>query len=194
MFKYNNLTRRIVTTISALIILCSSVISSEIDGIFFNDQYPVQGVTVSLRGTSILNYMMVIKAYAGALYLEKGNPSDQALSDKPRILELYYFHSIDAGDFRESTIEMIKKNTDADGFVRITNQLEIFNGFYRDVKPGYRYRAEYIPGKGTTLYLNGKFLGTVKGAEFSRAFFSIWIGEKPIDKKFKYNLLGKKNE
>jgi hypothetical protein len=85
---------------------------------------------------------------------------------------------------------MIKKNIDPAGFRRIENHIIIFNTFYRDVTPGDRYRAEYNPGDGTTLYLNGKALGTIKGDEFSKAFFSIWIGKNPIDKKFRDRLLG----
>jgi hypothetical protein len=136
--------------------------------------------------------MLVIKAYAGALYLKSDLPSHQALSETPRILELYYLHKISAEDFRTSTAEMIRKNTTSDEFNRIAGNLEIFNGFYRDVNPSDRYRAEYLPGTGLTLYLNGKPLGTVKSSEFSKAFYSIWIGKNPIDKKFRDILLGRK--
>lgn len=174
-----------------LIISCINLHSAQIDGVYFKEIYPSPSGDLNLRGLSILNYMLVIKAYAGALYLKPSTNSDQALSSAPRILELYYFHKIAAEDFRESTIEMIKKNTDSAGFIRIESQLDIFNAFYRDVIPSDRYRAEYTPENGTTLYLNGKALGTIKGDEFSKAFFSIWIGKNPIDKKFRDRLLGK---
>lgn len=194
MIKYNILKIKIIFLITALILSGSTLNSAQIGGIFFNNEYTLSSVKLSIRGYSILNYMMLIKAYAGALYLESGTPPDQALSDKPRIIELYYFHKISAADFSESTMEMIKKNTNTQVFSRIKNQVDIFNGFYSDVKPGDRYRAEYTPAKGTTLFLNGKTLGTIKGAEFSKAFFSIWIGDNPIDKKFRDALLGKNNE
>lgn len=181
----------IILIISAVLTLaCSNIYSAQIEEVYFNDSYSLPSGEITLRGYSILNYMMIIRAYAGALYLKPGIASDQALSGTPRILELYYFHKISANDFRESTIKMIKKNTDSAGFSRIENQIYSFNGLYRDVKPGDRYRSEYIPEKGTTLYLNGKALGTIQGDEFSRAFFSIWIGKNPIDKKFRDRLLG----
>jgi len=184
-----NITKLIITAL--ITISVSSLNSAQIGGVFFQDAYPSNSGNLNLRGYSILNYMMVIKAYAGALYLQPSINYDQALSATPRILELYYFHKISAEDFRESTMEMIKKNTDSSGFRRIENQLDTFNTFYRDVIPGDRYRAEYTPAGGTTLYLNGKALGTIKGDEFSRAFFSIWIGKNPIDKKFRDRLLGR---
>jgi len=192
MLKPENFKIKIAVFIFAIIISGTSLNSARIEEVYFNDEYSITGVKLSLRGYSILNYMMIIRAYAGALYLENLTPSDQSLYDKPRILELYYFHKISAEDFRESTIEMIKKNTDPAGFSRIKKQINTFNAFYRDVNPGDRYRAEYNPDKGTTLYLNGKSLGTINGNEFSKAFFSIWIGKNPIDKKFRDRLLGKK--
>lgn len=164
--------------------------SAGIEGISFKDDYDVNNIKLPIRGYAVLNYMLVIKAYAGALYLPSGLPPALALSETPRILELYYFHEISADDFRVSTIEMIKRNTTPEEFLRIEPTMNTFNGFYKKVKPGDRYRAEYNPLKGTTLYLNGKALGSVKGGEFSKAFFSIWIGKKPIDKKFSNRLLG----
>ncbi|PKL19512.1 MAG: hypothetical protein CVV49_00300 [Spirochaetae bacterium HGW-Spirochaetae-5] len=184
-----NITKLILTAILSL--SGSGLYSAQIGGVHFQDVYPSTSGNLNIRGYSILNYMMVIKAYAGALYLKPSVSSDQALSAAPRILELYYFHKISADDFRESTIEMIKKNTDSAGFGRIENQLNAFNAFYRDVVPGDRYRADYTPENGTTLYLNGRALGTIKSDEFSKAFFSIWIGKNPIDKKFRDRLLGR---
>jgi hypothetical protein len=185
------LKRYLIQSLAALFITVN-LFSAEVEGIVFNDEYLLTGEKLQIRGYSVLNYMLVIKAYAGALYLRSQTTPDQALSDIPRILELYYFHKISAQDFRDSTTEMIKKNTSPDEFSGIKSQLDQFNGLYRDVNPGDRYRAEYIPGKGTTLYLNGRALGSINGREFSRAFFSIWIGKNPIDKKFRDQLLRKK--
>lgn len=175
-----------------LLSVTASLRAAEIDGINFNDNYSVGNRILNLRGFAILNYMVVIKAYVGALYMEKGIPSSSVLGDTPRILELHYLHNISAEDFRVSTKEMIKRNTSEAEFNIISGRLTTFNSFYRDVKPGDRYRAEYLPGKGTTLYFNGTPLGTVPGNDFSKAFFSIWIGKNPIDKKFRDRILGRK--
>ncbi len=168
------------------------LISAVIDGIPFNDRYEVNGAQLNLRGLAVLNYMLVIRAYAGALYLPPDAASSQALADRPRILELHYFHAISAEDFRESTAEMIRRNTTVREFNEMSRQVSAMNALYRSVRPGDRYRAEYDPARGTTLYLGGRALGTVEGAAFSRAFFSIWIGGNPIDRAFRDRLLGKR--
>jgi hypothetical protein len=33
--------------------------------------------------------------------------------------------------------------------------------------------------------LKGKLMGTVKGIDFKKALFSIWLGEKPVDSSLK---------
>jgi hypothetical protein len=172
-------------------LLCASpALTAQIDGVTFADEYRAGDVKLAIRGYAILNYMLVIRAYAGALYLTPATPSSQALSDTPRVLELHYFHSISAEDFRTSTTEMIRRNTTPEAFNGIRREIDVMNALYRNVSPGDRYRAEYIPGKGTTLYLKGKALGTVRGELFSKAFFSIWIGSNPIDRSFRDRLLG----
>jgi len=60
------------------------------------------------------------------------------------------------------------------------------------METGDRYSLTYIPGKGTELALNGEHKGTIEGSEFAAALFSIWLGNKPIDKTFKKQILGLK--
>ena len=59
-----------------------------------------------------------------------------------------------------------------------------------DVKPGDRYSLTYIAGIGTELALNGKPKGTIEGLELAAALFSIRLGNKPINKSFKKQILG----
>ena len=59
-----------------------------------------------------------------------------------------------------------------------------------DVEPGDRYTLTYIPGEGTELALNGVPRGTIAGADFAAAIFTLWLGDKPIDERFKQSLLG----
>ena len=71
------------------------------------------------------------------------------------------------------------------------DRLAKLNRAYVDVKPGDRYTLTYVPGKGTTLRLNGNPLVTVEGADFATAYFRIWLGEDPISPQLRDLLLGK---
>ncbi len=162
------------------------------EGDAFAEQKTIDGYALTLRGSDLLRYMVFIKAYEGALYLQEGKTADQALDEgTARCLVLHYFQPIKAGDFAEATTEMIKKNVSPERFAFLLPKIDKFNAFYRDITPGDRYTAAYTPENGTRLWLNGNLLGRVAGAEFASAFFAIWIGENPIDKKFRDRLLGK---
>jgi len=159
----------------------------------FAEQKTIDGYLLTLRGTGVLRYMVFIKAYQGAFYLQEGKTADQALDERAaRCLVLHYLQEIRAEDFAAATKEMIKKNVSPDRFASLVPKIEKFNGFYRDIAPGDRYTAAYIPGGGTRLWLNDKLLGRVEGAAFASAFFAIWIGDHPIDKTFRDRMLGKR--
>jgi hypothetical protein len=178
-------------TLVLILLVSPSLHGAQIEGVNFEDTAVISGKTATLRGTGLLRYMLFIKAYVGAFYLEKGISSSDALTDVPRRLVLHYFHAIPGEDFATATTEMIKKNVSYSRFRALQPEIAQLNALYKDVKPGDEYRATYIPGIGTELALNGTVLGVVPGAEYSAAFFSIWIGKNPIDKGFRNNLLGK---
>ena len=72
----------------------------------------------------------------------------------------------------------------------LQNQIAYHNSLYVDIEPGDRYSLSYTPGQGTVLALNGRPLGTIEGADFAAALFSIWLGPNPADAGFKTALLG----
>ena len=169
-----------------------SLHAAQIEGVVFEDSYNARGRTLSLRGTGLLRYMVFIKAYVGAFYVDQNHKTRKAFDDVAKRLELHYFHAIPAADFVKSTTIMIEKNISPRQAERLRPFIDQMNALYKDVQPGDRYAATYIPGIGTELALNGKPLGIVPGFEFANAYLSIWLGKNPIDKGFRDHLLGKK--
>ncbi len=173
-----------------LISLSTPAPAAQLDNVFFPDRYIEDDVDLKIRGTGVLRYMVFVKAYAGGLYLPEEVPSDDALSEVPKRLEVEYFHAIKGEDFGPATRKMIAKNVDDLTLQRLESKIELHGRMYEDVKPGDRYSLTYIPGRGTELALNGEPKGTIEGSEFAAALFSIWLGNKPIDKSFKKQILG----
>ena len=163
---------------------------AEIEGVYFQNSYERDGIKMEIRGTGLFRYLGFIKAYVGALYLEEGSSVEDVLSDKPKRLEVEYFHALKGEDFGITTNKVIAKNTDALTLEKIRPQIDFHNSLYEDVRPGDRYSLTYIPGKGTELALNGKAKGIIKGADFASALFSMWLGESPMNEPFKKQLLG----
>jgi hypothetical protein len=104
-------------------------------------------------------------------------------------LEVEYFHAIKGEDFGPATNKVMAQNVDKETFERLRPRVEKHNALYKDVQPGDRYSLTYIPGKGTELKLNGSPLGTIEGADFAAALYAMWLGDKPMNKSFKQQLL-----
>lgn len=166
-----------------------SVEAAEIEGIYFDDRFAIADTSLKLRGAGLLRVMVFAKIYVAALYLPDGHPSKLALSDVPKRLEVEYLRSIAGDDFGPATLKKISENVDPQTYERLLPRIEYHNSLYQDVQPGDRYALTYIPGKGTELTLNGETKGTVEGADFAAALFSIWLGPKPISESLKKELL-----
>jgi hypothetical protein len=177
-------------TVLMLIAQPSYTNATEIADVKFDKSYQISGNELELKGVGLLRYLGLIKAYAGALYLEDGASVDEALADKAKRIEVQYMMAFKGEDFGPATVKMMKKNVSQDTLERLRDQIDYHNSLYEDVEPGDRYSLTYIPGKGTELALNGEPKGIIGGSEFASALFSIWIGKKPIDKSFKKQILG----
>jgi hypothetical protein len=164
--------------------------AAEKAGVQFDDAYMDARISLPRRGVGILKYMMVIRVYTAAFYMDDGIPSEAVLSDVPKRLVIHYFRGIDADDFARSTDALILKNVGRALFERLRPRIDELNGMYEDVRPGDRYALTYIPGAGTTMALNGIIKGTFMGTDMARAIFSMWFGEKPLDASLKKALLG----
>jgi hypothetical protein len=173
-------------------ILCMAckVNGALIKGISFDEDCIVNHKRLTLRGVGLLKYRMVVNAYVGGFYLEEKTPINDRFADVERRLELHYFHAIPSDNFIKATSKTIKKNVSLNQYEKLYPYIQQMNALYLNVKPGDRYIATYIPGKGTELALNGKPLGLVPGSDFSKAYFEIWLGDNPLNEDFRNALLG----
>jgi hypothetical protein len=51
-------------------------------------------------------------------------------------------------------------------------------------------RLVYILGKGTVVIITGKEYGIIPGADFYQALLMAWLGDSPISRSLKKELLG----
>ena len=179
-----------------LAVLCVTATASgasakDIEGVTFADQIRATGMAMRLNDVGLMRYRYVIKAYVAALYLGDGARANDVLADAPKRLEIEYFYAIKASGFANATNEGIAANVPTETVTKLRPRIDELNALYRDVKPGDRYALTYVPGVGTELALNGATLGTVAGADFAAAVFSIWLGPKALDESLKTQLLGR---
>jgi len=161
-----------------------------VEGIDFQRSVTVRDNHLTLQGYGLLRYMLFIKAYVGALYLPQAAGAADVLGPVAKRLELQYFHAIKGEDFARATRTKIADNTTPVQAEQLRSRIEQLVALYEDVQPGDRYTLTYVPGRGTELALNDRSLGTVRGSDFARALFAVWLGDNPIDTDFRDVLLG----
>lgn len=172
-----------------VLVLAGRASAATIEGVGFADTFATDGVPMRINCVGLLRYMVVIKGYVAALYLGEGAPAERVLSDVPKRLELHYFYAIKGSDFGMAADKILAQNQDAETLQRLRPRIARMHALYEDVKPGNRYALTYIPGKGTELALDGISKGVIEGDDFAAAYFSIWLGAKPIDASLRDQLL-----
>ena len=71
-------------------------------------------------------------------------------------------------------------------------EIKTFTEFFsEDIVEGDTYNITYQTGVGVVCYKNNKELGSIKGMDFKKALFGIWLGTNPADSKLKSGMLGK---
>jgi hypothetical protein len=109
-----------------------------VDGVSFNGTVDIMDQRLHLHGAGLLKYMVLIKAYAGALYLPESVPSENVLKPVAKQLVLEYFHPIKGEDFAKATRKKIADNVTADQLSGLQSRVDRLAALYRDVKPGDR--------------------------------------------------------
>ncbi len=170
-------------------LLAAPALAAEIEGVRFAPSIRVRDTSLLLHGVGLLRYRWIIKAYVAGLYLGPGVAPSAVLDDVPKRLEIHYFYAIDGEAFGPAASTVLRGSLDAATLARLEPRIDAMNALYEDVVPGDRYALTYLPGIGTELSKNDVPRGTVSGADFAAAYFSIWLGAKPIDSDLREQLV-----
>jgi hypothetical protein len=156
----------------------------------FAEELSISNKKLKLLGTGLYYYKIFIKVAAAALYVDPQTKKADVLADVAKCLEMQYFWSVKASDLVAGSQAILARNLSDEHRAQLAPQIKDMFKLYQNVADGDRVALMYIPKVGTTLLHNGKRLGTIAGAEFAAAYFSIWLGDKPLDSSLKRQLLG----
>jgi hypothetical protein len=173
----------------AVLLGAASSGAAEIEGVEFDERVTAGERVLALQSVGLLRYRVIFKGYVAALYLEEGTSPEAVLEDVSKRLELEYFWSIAGEKFGPVAESVLERNLDARSLERLRPRVEALHEKYQDVKPGDRYAITYLPGEGTELAKNGVRLALVPGEDFASAYFGIWLGEAPLDRALRDQLL-----
>jgi hypothetical protein len=163
----------------------------ECKGVNFPDQVQVGGSTLSLNGLGLRQATMLkVNVYVGALYVVKTSSDASAIlaSNTPKEIVLQFVRNVDAADIAKGWNEAFEKNAKSE-LPALKDRIAMLNGWMSDMKSGERLTFAYTPDGGVQVDVNGKVRGAIKGEDFAKALFSIWLGDPP-NPELKSGMLG----
>jgi hypothetical protein len=181
--------RTVVLLILAVSTLDTAALAGELAGATLPDTLKVGEKTLKLNGLG-LRKKAIIKVYVGGLYLESSSKDANAIlaSDQSKAITLFLLRDLTKTQLVEAFQESFDENA-----VDKAGQKAAFGkmlALIPDVKEGETLTFTYLPGKGTTLQVGKKALGTFESKGFADAVFSIWLGPKPPSEDLKKGMLG----
>ncbi|MFC1839430.1 chalcone isomerase family protein [Thermodesulfobacteriota bacterium] len=135
-----------------------------------------------------------MKMYVGALYLLKPGSSAEKIikADESMAITLHITSSMITSErMEEATREGFTNSTGGDK-APIKDEIEEFISVFKEkISEKDVFELVYSPGKGVEVFKNSSSKVVIKGLEFKKALFGIWLCDKPAQKSLKNNMLGK---
>ena len=147
-------------------------------------------MTKNGQGTRIIFFM---KVYEGSLYLEtkSANAQDIINLDAPMAIRIDVSSQMVTADaMKKALSEGLEKSTgnNTDSIIKEINQLS--SSFDTAVSTGDYYEFIYLPEMVTHVLKNSELVELIKGIDFKKAFFGIFLSDNPIQKNLKKAMLG----
>ena len=137
-----------------------------------------------------LRKKLIIKVYAGALYLmaKESNANSILKADEPMAVKMHFIYkAVDPAKLIEAWNTGFGKSDTSN----LQEEIATFNSYFtKDAVKNDVYDIIYVPDVGTSVYMNNKLKGTIPGLEFKKAVFSIWLGDQTELPKLKKAMLG----
>lgn len=180
-----------ITSAFAFLLIAAPVEARECEGQRFPNRATVGETQLVLNGIGIREATVFnVDVYFAALYLENRgrNGAQIARSEQTKRLVLRFVREVD----REKMTEAFNEGfANSGGTAAMAPKIRQLNRWMpRTVRDGSRFTFTYVPGTGLEVKVGRTVKGTIEGADFARAFFSIWLGANPPNRGLRRGLLG----
>jgi len=153
---------------------------------------PNSGHELLLNGAGIRKKFFM-DIYIGALYLPASKSDSAAIladTGATSVLMHFLYKEVGKDKIVEGWNDGLRENISSSEFQAMAERLEQFNALFKTVRKGDVIRIDYSPDAGTEVRINNEWRGSVKGNDFFRALLSIWLGEHPVSRSLKNEMLG----
>jgi hypothetical protein len=184
--------KKILVVIFAALMMSSIAVAKQVGKVTLPDSLTAGKETLLLNGAGFRKKLF-IKVYAAGLYLKEKSSDPQKIidADAPMAIRMVFvYHEVSRKKLVNAWNEGFNNET-GDNIAQIKSEIDTFNSFFSEsAEKNDIYDIIYIPEQGIRVYIKGQLKGTIKGLDFKKAVFSIWLGEKPADTNLKNKMIG----
>jgi Chalcone isomerase-like len=166
--------------------------AGECSGVTMPERLVADGAVLRLNGLGLREATVLgIDVYVAALYLSAPERSAQRILavDAPRQIRFRLLREVAKVDMA-ANIERGFRRAAGAAFTQHAGALAQLMALIPPLAAGDSFAITSVPGVGVRLERDESVLGTVRGSEFARTLFSIWLGEPPLSAPLKAGLLG----
>jgi hypothetical protein len=190
-----------------LLSLLTLVISLHFTNATAQQQFNVNGVeiprTLEFKGkTMLLNGVgqrskFWTELYVQALYLTLfSQDAKEILDSKTEMSVALHITSglISSQKLSKALAKGMEKSVGQEGIKKFSKELEELEGLLstEETKAGDVFELTFNPSdESLWITKNKSYKGKIRGYEFKKAFYGIWLSDNPVDKGLKEDLLGK---
>lgn len=175
--------------VAALVLtLASPAYADECGDIRMPARIQVDGTALALNGMGIREATVFnVDVYVAGLYLETRSRTATTVlqSEQRKRLLLHFVRDVTRDEIQGAFREGFQQSHGA-AAADITRLL----GWVSNMSVGQEMSFTYLPATGLEVKIGGRVKGTIAGADFTRAFFGIWLGSHPPNSGLKRGLLG----
>jgi hypothetical protein len=190
-------TRRLVarTLLVGGLILARPSVAVEVEGMRFEPTTRLASTELQLNGAG-LRSVFFVKAYAAGLYLPEKARNAAVILGMSGIkrLQIRPLREVDADSFIKALHEGVRKNHSEVQISKLNSRLDQLTEtlrVLRKAQKGDTINFDFSPESGTQISVNGAATGKpIPGENFYQAILRIFIGEQPVDRNLKRELLG----
>lgn len=164
----------------------------EMEGVEIPEILTRDDISLVLNGAGVQSRFF-FDIYVSALYLKDRSQDAEKIMRDEDTMAISIF--IVSGFFDIDSL----KDALADGFEYATGgntqpiqpQIDrLMELLHEEIDDGDSFDFIYLPKSGLNIFRNGQFIDAIKGINFKRAFFGIWLGDSPADDDLKEEMLG----
>jgi len=187
---------KILTLALSLALTCSTSFALQVSDAHFPENVEASKThpALTLNGAALRELYLLVESYAGALYLEQPSQDAQTIINSHQHKKMVFhvlLKKVSARRLSNALQEALVLNINQELHTQLQPAINAMLSFFEgNLHNGDQVEFIYTPNKGTEVVIGGISKGTIQGKDYFDSMLKVWIGENPVTRSFKEQVLG----